>query len=196
MDRKPNIILNRRQVVAKILENRGSLLVISGLGAPPWDVAAVGDHQNNFYLWGAMGGAVLPGLGLALAQPKRRILVITGDGEMLMGLGGLATVAVQKPSNFAVCIIDNQRYGETGMQETHTHYGVDLAQMALGAGFRTAQIVYNKNQLIKSIPILYEQTGPVLVNIKVKDEPLPMTLPLRDGPLLKHRFRENLLGHM
>ena len=161
-----------------------------------WDVAAVGDHQNNFYLWGAMGGAVLTGLGLALAQPKRRILVITGDGEMLMGLGGLATVAVQKPSNFAVCIIDNQRYGETGMQETHTHYGVDLAQMALGAGFRTAQIVYNKNQLIKSIPILYEQTGPVLVNIKVKDEPLPMTLPLRDGPLLKHRFRENLLGHM
>lgn len=196
MDRKPNIILNRRQVVAKILENRGSLLVISGLGAPTWDVAAVGDHQNNFYLWGAMGGAVLTGLGLALAQPKRRILVITGDGEMLMGLGGLATVAVQKPSNFAVCIIDNQRYGETGMQETHTHYGVDLAQMALGAGFRTAQIVYNKNQLIKSIPILYEQTGPVLVNIKVKDEPLPMTLPLRDGPLLKHRFRENLLGHM
>ena len=82
------------------------------------------------------------------------------------------------------------------MQETHTHYGVDLAQMALGAGFRTAQIVYNKNQLIKSIPILYEQTGPVLVNIKVKDEPLPMTLPPRDGPLLKHRFRENLLGHM
>ena len=196
MDRKPNIILNRRQVVAKILENRGSLLVISGLGAPTWDVAAVGDHQNNFYLWGAMGGAVLTGLGLALAQPKRRILVITGDGEMLMGLGGLATVAVQKPSNFSVCIIDNQRYGETGMQETHTHYGVDLAQMALGAGFRTAQIVYNKNQLIKSIPILYEQTGPVLVNIKVKDEPLPMTLPLRDGPLLKHRFRESLLGHM
>ncbi|MBD20163.1 MAG: aldehyde dehydrogenase [Rhodospirillaceae bacterium] len=196
MDRKPNIILNRRQVVAKILENRGSLLVISGLGAPTWDVAAVGDHQNNFYLWGAMGGAVLTGLGLALAQPKRRILVITGDGEMLMGLGGLATVAVQKPSNFSVCIIDNQRYGETGMQETHTHYGVDLAQMALGAGFRTAQIVYNKNQLIKSIPILYEQTGPVLVNIKVKDEPLPMTLPPRDGPLLKHRFRENLLGHM
>ena len=196
MDRIPNIILNRRQVVAKILENRGSLLVISGLGAPTWDVAAVGDHQNNFYLWGAMGGAVLTGLGLALAQPKRRILVITGDGEMLMGLGGLATVAVQKPSNFSVCIIDNQRYGETGMQETHTHYGVDLAQMALGAGFRTAQIVYNKNQLIKSIPILYEQTGPVLVNIKVKDEPLPMTLPPRDGPLLKHRFRENLLGHM
>ena len=97
MDRKPNIILNRRQVVAKILENRGSLLVISGLGAPTWDVAAVGDHQNNFYLWGAMGGAVLTGLGLALAQPKRRILVITGDGEMLMGLGGLATVAVLKP---------------------------------------------------------------------------------------------------
>ena len=196
MGRKPNIILNRRQVVAKILENRGSLLVISGLGAPTWDVAAVGDHQNNFYLWGAMGGAVLAGLGLALAQPKRRILVITGDGEMLMGLGGLATVAVQKPSNFAVCIIDNQRYGETGMQETHTHYGVDLAQIALGAGFRSAQIVYNNNQLIKSIPILYEETGPVLVNIKVRDEPLPMTLPPRDGPLLKHRFREKLLGHM
>ena len=194
MPARKRISLDRRKVVAKILKQRDDLLLVTGLGAPTWDAASVEDNPNNFYLWGGMGGAVLTGLGLALAQPKRRVLVITGDGEMLMGVGGLATVAVQKPSNFAICIIDNQRYGETGMQKTHTEHGADLAKMASGAGFQITSTVYTAKELSEAINILYTASGPVFVDIKVTGVSQPMILPPRDGPTLKHRFRENLLG--
>src|ERR671930_2222264 len=118
--------LARRSAIARILADRGDMLVVTGLGSPTYDCAAAGDHPLNFYLWGAMGSAVTVGLGLALAQPERRVLVLTGDGEMLMGLGALATVAVKKPDNLAIVVIDNEHYGETGMQRTHTAAGVDL----------------------------------------------------------------------
>ena len=194
MAARRKITLDRRKVVSRILKDPGELLLVTGLGAPTWDAASVEDNPNNFYLWGGMGGAVLTGLGLALAQPKRRVLVITGDGEMLMGVGGLATVAVQKPSNLAICIVDNQRYGETGMQETHTAHGVDLAAMAAGAGFQTTSTVYTSAELNTAILVLYNEPGPVFVDVKITAVEQPMTLPPRDGPTLKHRFRENLLG--
>jgi thiamine pyrophosphate-dependent acetolactate synthase large subunit-like protein len=115
--------LDRRAVAAEILKDRGDALVVTGLGAPTWDTAAAGDHALNFYTWGGMGGAAMIGLGLALAQPKRRVIIITGDGEMLMGLGSLATIGVQQPRNLALIVMDNEHYGETGMQETHTRHG-------------------------------------------------------------------------
>ena len=127
------ITLERRAAVAAILKPRGDALVVAGLGSPAWDAAAAGDHPLNFYLWGAMGGAAMIGLGLALAQPRRRVLVITGDGEMLMGLGSLATIGVQQPRNLALVVLDNEHYGETGMQETHTRRGIDLAGVAKAA---------------------------------------------------------------
>ncbi len=108
--------LDRREAVATILGDRGDALVVTGLGAPTWDVASVGDSPLNFYLWGAMGGAAMLGLGLALAQRQRRVLVVTGDGEMLMGLGSLATIGPERPSNLSIVVLDNERYGETGMQ--------------------------------------------------------------------------------
>jgi thiamine pyrophosphate-dependent acetolactate synthase large subunit-like protein len=186
--------LRRREVVAKLLADRGDLLVIAGLGAPAWDVAAAGDHDLTFPFWGAMGGAAMAGLGLALARPERRVLVITGDGEMLMGLGGLATVAVQKPANLGICIMDNQRYGETGMQETHTEFGVDLPAMARGAGITETAMVYTQKELETAVPLLLEARGPVFVNVKVTARAQPMVLPLRDGPSIKHRFRDAVLG--
>src|SRR5262249_61322088 len=127
--------LRRRSAIARILAERGDTLVVTGLGSPTYDCAAAGDHPLNFYLWGAMGSAVTVGLGLGLAQAKRRVLVITGDGEMLMGLGALATAGAEKPENLAVVIVDNERYGETGMQPTHTSAGGDLAGIAQSAGF-------------------------------------------------------------
>jgi thiamine pyrophosphate-dependent acetolactate synthase large subunit-like protein len=189
-----NITLDRREVVSRILQDRGDTLLVTGLGAPTWDAAAAGDHPNSFYLWGGMGGASVCGLGLALAQKKRRVLVITGDGEMLMGIGSLATVAAQRPANLAICVIDNQRYGETGMQETHTQFGVDLAAMAAGAGFIETDTVWTMAELEAAMTHLYETPGPVFLDVKVTDAPQPMTLPLRDGPALKHRFRQTLLG--
>src|SRR5262249_9636688 len=106
--------LDRREVVAHLLRRRDGLLVVTGLGSPTYDVHAAGDHDANFYLWGAMGSAALIGLGLAQAQPDRTVVVITGDGEQLMGLGGLATIAVANPGNLAIVVIDNNHFGETG----------------------------------------------------------------------------------
>ena len=194
MARHKNPTLDRRKVVAEILKQRGDALVVAGLGAPTWDTAAAGDSPLNFYTWGGMGGAAMIGLGLALAQPKRRVIVITGDGELLMGLGSLATIAVQQPRNLALIVLDNERYGETGMQDTHTRFGVDLAGMAKAAGFRASETVYSAAQLKNWIPRFHRQAGPVFCDIKVTSQPAPMVLPVRDGPTLRNRFREALLG--
>src|ERR687891_2498475 len=138
LTRSEHFPLRRREVAAALVADRGAMLVVAGLGSTAWDVTAADDHPLNFPLWGAMGGAAAIGLGLALAQPDRRVLVVTGDGDMLMGLGSLATIAVQRPSNLAIVVFDNERYGETGMQPTHTAHGVNLAAMAHGAGFAVA----------------------------------------------------------
>jgi thiamine pyrophosphate-dependent acetolactate synthase large subunit-like protein len=188
------ITLNRRDVVSRILKDRGDALLVTGLGSSTWDAAAAGDHANNFYLWGGMGGAAATGLGLARAQPDRRVLVVTGDGEMLMGIGSLATIAVATPENLAVCVFDNQHYGETGMQDTHTGHGVDLAGMAAAAGFGTTRTVWTKKELEAAVPTLYEQKGPVFVTVKVNTDYVPMILPMRDGTAIRARFREAVLG--
>jgi len=170
------------------------MLVIAGLGAPAWDITAAGDHDLNFPMWGAMGGATMIGLGLALAQPKRKVLVVTGDGEMLMGLGSLATIAVQKPRNLAIVVLDNEHYGETGMQETHTGHGVDLAGMAKAAGFARTLRVKTLAGVSRLKHLIYSGRGALFAQVKVDAEKLPLVLPPRDGSLLKNRFRAALLG--
>jgi thiamine pyrophosphate-dependent acetolactate synthase large subunit-like protein len=175
--------LHRREVVQKLLNNRGELLVVAGLGSTAWDVTAAGDSPLSFPMWGAMGQAAMMGLGLALAQPQRRVLVITGDGEMLMGLGSLATIGVQQPANLGIVVIDNERYGETGMQATHTASGVDLNAIARGCGLKVC-----------SYEAIFQQPGPNFAAVKVVVEKIPLVLPPREGALLKARFRRALLG--
>ena len=194
MPRKPKIVLERRKVVTAILKPRGDALVVTGLGSSTYDAAAAGDHVNNFYLWGAMGGAAMIGLGLALAQPKRRVLVITGDGEMLMGLGSLATIGVQQPRNLSIIVLDNEHYGETGMQETHTCRAADLAGVARATGFRHTATLYNPQQLKTWIPKFYRTPGPIFAAVKVTTNQVPTILPLRDGTHIRNRFRDALLG--
>jgi thiamine pyrophosphate-dependent acetolactate synthase large subunit-like protein len=186
--------LDRRKVVAALLADRGDALVVTGLGSPTYDTYAAGDHDLNFYLWGGMGGAAMAGLGLALAQPKRRVLVITGDGEMLMGLGSLATIAVEAPKNLAIAVIDNGHYGETGMQRAHTGRGVDIAGMAQAAGFKSSNTISSMAGLQDWLTTFHRKPGPVFADIKVSAEPAPMRLPLRDGTAIKYRFRTALLG--
>ena len=128
--------LDRRAVVAALLRDPGELMVVTGLGSATYDVGAAGDRPLNFYLWGAMGGSAMIGLGLALAQPARRVLVITGDGEMLMGMGSLATIAAAGAANLAIAVLDNARYGETGSQPSHTGLTTDLAAVAAACGWR------------------------------------------------------------
>jgi thiamine pyrophosphate-dependent acetolactate synthase large subunit-like protein len=186
--------LHRRDVVGFLLEERKNLLVVAGLGSTAWDITAAGDHELSFPLWGAMGQAAMMGLGLALAQPKRRVLVITGDGEMLMGLGSLATIGVQQPENLTVVVIDNSRYGETGMQATHTASGIDLAGIAAACKFGYAETIREKNGLNDLRKAIYSRPGPNFAAVKVVAEKIPLVLPPREGALLKARFRRALLG--
>ena len=186
--------LRRREVVEILLKERKNLLVMAGLGSTAWDITAAGDAPLNFPLWGAMGAAAMFGLGLALAQPARRVLVITGDGEMLMGLGSLATIGVQQPRNLSVVVMDNERYGETGMQATHTAAGVDLAKVAEACGFRVAKLVRDRARLSALRAAIQAAPGPLFAQVKVRAEKLPLALPPRDGTILKARFRKALLG--
>jgi len=186
--------LDRRKVVRTLLDRRGDLLVVAGLGSSAWDCTAAGDHPLTFPLWGAMGSASTIGLGLALAQPRRRVLVVTGDGEMLMGLGSLATIAAQRPRNLAIVVLDNERYGETGMQKTHTAYGTDLAAVARGCGFAKAEVVHANARIAGVRSEIHRGKGPLLYQIKIASDPVPLVLPPRDGAHLKQRFREALLG--
>jgi thiamine pyrophosphate-dependent acetolactate synthase large subunit-like protein len=186
--------LQRRDVVAALLAERDGLLVVAGLGSTAWDCTAAGDHDLTFPLWGAMGQAAMMGLGLALAQPERRVLVITGDGEMLMGLGALATIGVQRPTNLSVVVIDNGRYGETGMQETHTAHGVDLTAVARASGFGDARTVHASADIAALRAAIHAHPGPNFATVKVRAEKVPIILPPRDGGLLKARFRRALLG--
>lgn len=185
--------LDRRAVVKQLLAPRGDALVVTGLGSSSYDVGTV-DHPGNFYLWGGMGGAAMIGLGIAIAQPKRRVLVITGDGEMLMGLGALATIAAEQIMNLAIVVLDNELYSETGMQPTHTARGVDLAGMAKAAGFVHAGAATSDAELKSWIPRLYNTLGPLFLDIKVNASRYPLSIRLRDGAHIKNRFREALLG--
>jgi thiamine pyrophosphate-dependent acetolactate synthase large subunit-like protein len=184
------MMLDRRACVRELLVDRGDLLIVSGLGAPTYDVAAAGDSPLNFYLWGAMGGAAMIGLGLALARPKARVAVITGDGEMLMGLGSLATIGVKQPKNLAIVILDNRHYGETGMQASHTHYGIDMIGIAKACRFAQARAISQESELDAARRLLHSGDGPVFIQAQVKSEETPRVLPSRDGNAIKLRFLE------
>lgn len=186
--------LNRREVVARILRDRGEALAITSLGNPTFDVSAAGDCPQNFYLWGAMGGAVMVGLGVARAQPAKRVIVFVGDGEMMMGLGSLATAAVDQTKNLTVVVIDNEHYAETGMQPAHAGRGVDITAVAKATGFPHSMTVRNAAELEEAVGSIYNAQGPVLVTVKVRTDPAPTSLPPRDGPFLRSRFRTALLG--
>ncbi|MBV9517145.1 MAG: aldehyde dehydrogenase [Hyphomicrobiales bacterium] len=184
--------LDRREAVAALLKDRGDLLVITGLGSPGYDAHAAGDHDANYYLWGAMGAAALMGLGLAQARPDRNVLVITGDGEQLMGLGGLATIAVSKPKNLVIVVIDNGHFGETGMQRSHTGLGLDIAKLAQACGVE-ARVLRSLGEIEAVRAALRRKAkGPRLYVVKVKPENVPRSLPPRDAVHLKNRFRAQL----
>lgn len=186
--------LNRREVVKTLLRERGELLVVAGLGAAAWDVASVGDDPLDFPLWGAMGGACMVGLGLALAQPSRKVLVLTGDGEMLMGMGSLATIAAQRPRNLRIVVLDNEHYGETGQQRTHTAMGADLASIALGCGFPRARTIRGADEIDPLRLDIHAAEDLFLVAIKIAMSDEKTVLPPRDGAFLKNRMRVALLG--
>jgi thiamine pyrophosphate-dependent acetolactate synthase large subunit-like protein len=181
--------LDRRAAIRVLLAGRGDLLVVTGLGSTTYDAASLGDDERNFYLWGAMGGAAMVGLGLAIARPERPVLVVTGDGDTLMGLGALATIGVQSPPNLAIAVFDNGRYAETGMQPSHTDSVVDLVGVARSCGIAVAFDIADEQALADFAHRVQRKEQTLFARVAiVADEP-PRILPPRDGVLLKNRFR-------
>jgi len=184
--------LKRRDAVTRLLEMRKDALVITGLGTPGYDVMAAGDHDSNFYLWGAMGGAAMVGLGLALSQPERPVLVFTGDGEQLMGMGGLATIGVAKPDNLVIIVLNNEYYGETGMQRSHAGRGVDLVAVAAACGLENSRRITDYVGIKELCVNMHQRAGAIYAEIMIDAHEPRRVLPPRDGVFVKNRFRRSL----
>ena len=184
--------LNRRKVVAELLEDRGNLIVSTGLGSATYDVMAAGDHDRNYYLWAAMGSAAMVGLGLAMSRPQDSVLVVTGDGEMLMGMGALATIAVQAPKNLTIAVLDNGHYGETGMQRSHAGFGVELDKVANSVNFDWTARITDMNAVQDLRQRIHANSGLNFATIKIDTAEEVRVLPSRDGVYIKNRVRAAL----
>ncbi|MHC2436631.1 thiamine pyrophosphate-dependent enzyme [Bradyrhizobium sp. USDA 4451] len=188
-------LLDRRAVVSELLRDRKGAFAVGGLGASTYDIAAAGDHDRNFYLWGGMGGAVMIGLGLALAQPTLPVIVITGDGEMLMGMGSLATVGLQQPKNLSIIVLDNEAYGETGGQASHTGGTADLVGIAKACGIGDSRAISTMAEVEAFASSLQDVTaGPRFASAKIDGANLERVLSSRDGTYIVNRIRGSI-GH-
>ncbi|MDH4400272.1 MAG: thiamine pyrophosphate-dependent enzyme [Burkholderiaceae bacterium] len=184
--------IERRAFVKELIDLCPGVLVVPGLGSSNYDIFAAGDRDENFYMWGAMGGAALIGLGLALAQPSKSVLVITGDGEQLMGIGGLATINAQQPKNLTIVVLDNGHFGETGMQHSHSSLGTDLTAVAKGCGIANSFKVREASDVKTIQQNVLARAGVAFAQVYVKADDLPRALPSRDGVYIKNRFRQAL----
>ena len=185
-------LLDRREVVVDLLRDRGELVVVCGLGSATWDVAAAGDSDRAFFSWGGMGGAAMMGLGLALARPELTVTVITGDGEMLMGLGALATIGVRGPENLSVVILDNRHFGETGMQASHTGLGTNLCAVARACGIRQVLEANAMAEVAEIRAAIHRREDCLFARISISAEEYERVMPERDGAKIKDRVRAAL----
>jgi len=189
----PDLVLERSEAVPALIGKHEDFLLIAGLGGTACDVGAVtGDAAHVYSLGGAMGAACMMGLGLALARPDRRVLVVTGDGELLMNLGALATIAVMNPPNLAILCIDNGHYGETGWQKSHTSLGVDLEKIAAGAGIAHTRTVARADDIPDGARLLRDHNGSAFVLLRVKPTEPPAFKRNFDASFLRDRFRAAL----
>lgn len=191
----PQFVLDRRQAVPALVGDHRDFLIVSGLAGASKDMAALtGDAAHLYSMAGAMGAATMIGLGLALARPDKRVLVVTGDGELLMNVGSLATAAVLDPANLAILCVDNGHYGETGYQKSHTSLGVDLERMAAGAGLKATCTVETQAQIEPAARLLRVSNATAFVLLRVRPDDPPPFKRLMDAAAAKTRFRTGLLG--
>ena len=183
--------VDRRKLVAQLLEKRGGLLVITGIGSATYDVAACGDDARNFYIWSGLGCTPSVGLGLALARPDRRVAVITGDGDVLMALGSLATIGIKQPKNLSIVCLDNGHYSATGMQPSATSAGIDLAAAAAACRLRV-ESVDDLSHAAELRMLLHSGEGPLFIHARVDADDQKRIIPSRDGPAIKQRFMQAL----
>ncbi|MFJ3777196.1 thiamine pyrophosphate-dependent enzyme [Streptomyces sp. NPDC090075] len=188
-----DVRLDRRRFVADLTARLPEdTLIVTGLGSPSYDAFAAGDRPTNFYLWGAMGAAAPLALGLALAQPDRPIVAITGDGEHLMGIGTLATIGARLPPNLTLVVLDNAHFGETGMQPSHTGLGTDLVAVAQGFGIRDAVRIDDLAQAEGLAARIRARAATTYAQVLITTAEPPRALPPRDGVANKNSFRAAL----
>lgn len=183
------IRLDRREFVASLRTAVPDALVVSGLGSASYDLFAAGHRPGNFYLWGAMGAAAPLALGLALAQPERSVVALTGDGEQLMGIGSLGSIAAARPANLTMVVLDNGHFGETGMQKSHTSLGTDLVAVAKGFGISDAFVGTDVAAVASRV---LARRGPAFAHVPITTDEPSRALPSRDGVAVKNDFRAAL----
>jgi thiamine pyrophosphate-dependent acetolactate synthase large subunit-like protein len=187
--------LDRREAIPKLFGDPGDFLIVAGLAGTARDIGALTKEAPNAFLFGgSMGGATMTGLGLALAQPDRRVVVVTGDGDLLMAIGSLATIGIMKPKNLAIVCVDNELYGETGNQVTHTGQGVDLRVVASGCGIPVTYEVTNEAELVQAARLLRQSESPMFILLKVNGGPPPVYRRNWHAHESKSAFRRALLG--
>jgi len=188
-------ILDRRDAVPALIGRHEDFLFVTGLAGTARDIAALTHDGAHIYtMAGAMGGACTLGLGLALARPDKRVLVATGDGELLMNIGALATIAVLNPANLAILCVDNGHYGETGYQKSHTSLGVDLERIAAGSGIKRTRTLAGEGELAEGGGMLRDGNGTAFIVLKVKPDDPPPYKRNMDPASCRVRFRGALLG--
>ena len=173
--------------IRQIVRAAGGGPIVASLGHPAYDLFATGDRAANFYTWGSMGLASSIGLGLAMAQPEKRVYVIDGDGALLMNLGSLATIGWTRPANLVVVVLDNEQYGTTGGQDTATAHGADLEAAARAMGLSATATVRSEDAMGEVLARTTSEPGPWMVVAKVAAS-TPNTKPPLDCVFIKQRF--------
>jgi thiamine pyrophosphate-dependent acetolactate synthase large subunit-like protein len=181
--------IQRRAFVSELLGQRNGALIIPGLGSPTWDSFAAGDSPEYLYSWGGMGLAVPTALGIALARPDKRVVALTGDGEMLMGIGSLGVVANQAPKNLGIVVLDNESFGETGRQTGLTAGPSDLCTVARGFGIEHTMEVTEAGSVGELAEHAFAKPGPTFATVKIALSEDPWMLPIKDGAAIARRFR-------
>ena len=188
-------LLDRKAAIPKLIGDSNRFLIISGLAGPAKDIGFLTKESANTFLFGgAMGGALPTSLGLALARPKDKVMCVSGDGDILMSLGSLATIGSLKPRNLIIICVDNSLYQETGGQKSHTGLGVDLEKVSIGCGFPLTLSITNEEELLKGSTIIDNALeGPIFILLKVNEAKPPQYSRNWSAYQAKIKFRQNLL---
>ena len=186
----PHFVLDRVTAIPALIGKHQDFLFVTGLAGTSRDIAALTqDGGHTYTMAGAMGGACMIGLGLALARRDKQVLVVTGDGELLMNIGSLATIAVMNPPNLSVICVDNGHYGETGYQKSHTSLGVDLERIAAGSGIKRTLTIETEAEIASGARMIREGNASSFVLLRVKPTEPPSYKRDLDPANTRTRFR-------
>jgi thiamine pyrophosphate-dependent acetolactate synthase large subunit-like protein len=184
-------MINRLQATRYVVDNLHDEPIVASLGNAKFDLYIAKDRPQNFYMWNSMGMASSIGLGLAMARPQQTVVILDGDGSLLMNLNSLPTAAARSPENLIHIVWDNRQFELTGGQPTHTAFGTDLAAIARGAGFKHVESVDTQADFEAVFAKALQESGPWIIVAHIDSDRSPGRPP-KSAALIKHRFMEAL----